>query len=48
MTSHNGQQIIAIHILSNISRSKRNQALKSGQLTENNMGNILIQKLCRT
>ena len=36
MTSQTGQQIIAIHILSNIS-SKGNQAIKFGQLIEYNM-----------
>ena len=32
MTSQTGQQIITIHILSNIARSKDNQAMKLGQL----------------
>ena len=32
MTSQPGKQTIAIHVLSNISRSKRNQAMKFGQL----------------
>ena len=31
MTSQIGQQIIAIHILSNIARSKGNQAIQLGQ-----------------
>ena len=31
MTSQIGQQIIAIHILSNISRSTGNQAIQLGQ-----------------
>ena len=44
MTSQTGQQIIAIHILSNISRSKGNQAIKFGQLIEYNMRNILFKK----
>ena len=34
------KQIIAIHILPNISRSKGNQAMKFGQLLEYNMRNI--------
>ena len=34
------KQIIAIHILPNISRSKGNQAMKFGQLSEYNMRNI--------
>ena len=32
MTSQTGQQIITIHILSNIARSKDKQAMKLGQL----------------
>ena len=36
-----GSQTIAIHILSNISRSKDNQTMKFGQLIEYNMRNIL-------
>ena len=34
MTSQPGKQTIAIHILPNISRSKDNQTMKSGQLIE--------------
>ena len=34
MTSHPGQQIITIHVSSNISRSEGNQAMKFGQLIE--------------
>ena len=37
MVSRTGQQIITIHILPNISRSKGNQAMKFGQLIEYNM-----------
>ena len=44
MTSQTGQQIITVHILSNISRSKVNQAMKFGQLIEYNMKNIFIEK----
>ena len=40
MTLQPGRQIIAIHILSNISRSKDNQTMKFGQLIEYNMRNI--------
>ena len=40
MTPQTGQQIIAIHVLPNISGSKRNQAMKFGQLIEYNMRNI--------
>ena len=36
MTSQPGYQTIAIHILANISRSKRNQTMKFGQLIEYN------------
>ena len=35
---------IAIHKLTNISRSKDNQAMKFGQLIEYNMSNIFLQK----
>ena len=44
MTSQPGQQTIAIHILTNISRSKGNQAIIFGQLTERNMRNIFFEK----
>ena len=37
MMSQTGQQIITMHILPNISRSKGNQSIKFGQLTEYNM-----------
>ena len=37
MTSQPGKQIITIRILPNISRSKGNQTIKSGQLIECNM-----------
>ena len=43
MTSQTGQQIITIHILSNISRSKGNQTIKFGQLIKYNR-NIFIDK----
>ena len=36
MMSQLGKQTIAIHILPNISRSKGNQTMKLGQLTEHN------------
>ena len=41
MTSQPGQQTIAIHILTNISKSKDDQAMKFGQLIEYNMKNII-------
>ena len=42
MTSQPGQQTIAIHILPNISRSKGNQAMKFGQVIEDNKTNIFL------
>ena len=45
MTSQTGQQIIKMHILSNISRSKDNQAVKFDQLIEFNMRHIFVEKL---
>ena len=44
MTSQPGLQIIAIHILPNISRSKGNQAMKFGHLIEYNMRNNFVKK----
>ena len=44
MTSQPGEQTIAIHILPNISRSKSNQTIKFGQLTEHNMRDIFVIK----
>ena len=44
MTSQPGQQTIAIHILSNNSRSKSNQTMKLGQLIEYNKRNIFFEK----
>ena len=35
---------IAIHVLTNISRSKGNQAMKSGQLIGYNLRNIFLEK----
>ena len=46
MTLQPGKQAIAIHILSNISRSKDNQTMKFGQLIEYNMRNIFLKKSC--
>ena len=37
-------QIIAIHILSNISRSRGNQTMKFGHLIEYNVRNIFLEK----
>ena len=44
MTSQPGYQTIAIHILTNISRTKGNQTIKCGQLIEYNMRNIFLEK----
>ena len=44
MTSPPGKQIIAIHILLNILRSKGSQTMKLGQLIEYNMKNIFLEK----
>ena len=45
MTSQPGYQtIIAIHILTNISKSKSNEVMKFGQLIEHNMRNIFLEK----
>ena len=43
MTSQPGQQVITIHILSNILRSKGNQTMKFGQSIECNTKNILLE-----
>ena len=44
MTSQPGKQIISIHILSNITRSKNIHGIKFGQLMQYNMWNIFIEK----
>ena len=44
MMPQTGKKIIAIHILSNISKSKGNQRMKFGQLIEYNMENIFLEK----
>ena len=46
MTLERAIQAIAIHILPNISRSKGNQTMNFGQLTEYNSGNISLKKSC--
>ena len=43
MTSQAGQQIITIHILTNTSKSKRNQAMKFGQSIEYNRRNFFFK-----
>ena len=45
MTSQNGKQTIAIHMLLNIARSKGNQSIKFGQLIQYNLRNIFHEKL---
>ena len=44
MTSQPGKQIIAIHILPYISRSKENQIMKFCQLIEYNLRNTFLEK----
>ena len=44
MTSQTAQQIIAIHILPNISRSKGCRTMKFVQLIEYNIANIFLEK----
>ena len=44
MTSQTEQQITAVHILLNISRSKGNQTMKLGGLIEYSMKNIFLEK----
>ena len=44
MTSQSGYQIIAVHILTNISRNKGNQAMKFGELIEFSMRSIFPEK----
>ena len=44
MTSEPWKQTIAMHILSNISRSKGNQTMNFGQLIEYSMRNIFVLK----
>ena len=44
MTSQPGSQTIAIHILTKISISKENQAIKLRQLMYYNMRNIFLEK----
>ena len=47
MTSQIDQQIIIVHILTNISRSKGSKAIKFGQLIRYSVGIIFFQKSCR-
>ena len=45
MTSQHGKQIITRHILLNILRSKSNEIMKFGHLTEYNLRNIFLEKI---
>ena len=47
MTSQTEQQKITIIIFHNISKSKSNQAMKFGQLIEQKVRNIFLQKSCK-
>ena len=47
MTSQTGMQIIIIHIMPNISRSKVNQTMKFSQFIKYNVRNIFFEKSCR-
>ena len=42
--SQPGWQVILLHILPNIVRSKGNQTMKLGQVIEENMRNIFLEK----
>ena len=44
MTSQSEKQIIAMHILPNISKSKSNQTINFGQFIECNTRNISLEK----
>ena len=47
MTSQHGQQTITIQILPNVTRSIGNQAIKFGQVREDNKRKNFPQKPCR-
>ena len=47
MTPHTGKQLIIIHILPNISRSKDNQAIKFSHLIAYKVRNIFLEKSCK-
>ena len=44
MTLQTGKKIVKLHILPSISRSQGNYTMKFGQLIENNMRNIFLEK----
>ena len=45
VTSQHRKQIIVIHVLPNVLRSKGNQTMTFGQLKECNMRNIFLKKI---
>ena len=47
MAAQTGEQIIAIHVLPNISKSKGSPAMNFGQLAKFNMRKIFPQNSCR-
>ena len=47
MAAQTGEQIIAIHVLPNISKSKGSLAMNFGQLAKFNMRKIFLQNSCR-
>ena len=47
MTSNTEKQVIIMHILASISRSKDNQAIKFSHLIAYKVRNIVFQKSCR-
>ena len=47
MMSQTGLQIITIHILPNISRSKGNLTIKFGQIIKYSMRNIFVKKYAK-
>ena len=46
MVAQPGKQAIVVHILSNISKSKDNQAMKFSYLIEYDMRNTFLEKSC--
>lgn len=43
ITLQTGQQIISIHVLPKVSRTKENQTMKFGQLPKHYLGNIFFK-----
>ena len=44
VTPHTGKQIITIHIMLKLSRSKGNKTIKFDKLIEGNLRNIFLEK----